>query len=494
MLTRFKVTGFKNLADVDVRFGPFTCIAGPNGVGKSNLFDAIAFLGALADKPLIEAAAAIRGSEGRIGDVRSLFRNAGGQRAREMSFIVEMIIPEHGEDDLGSEARASMTFLRYELRLRQREDTHALGPLEVTYERMEHINKSGAGNVLGFPHSPSWRDSVIKGRRTVPYIETLGEGNRTFVLTRADSLGGLGGGGPRRLLAANMPRTVLSTANNAAEHRTLVLARQEMMGWTQFQLEPSALRSPDPFNAPRRITSSGAHLPSTLYGLAQEAKRSGEGAPEDVYQRVANRLAELFENVRTLRVDVDDKREQYSVLLTDLQGADHLASSLSDGTLRFLALAILEASTYGPALLCLEEPENGIHPDRIPAMIQLLRDLAVDVHMEAGTQNPMRQVIVNTHSPSVVTCVPEDTLVMADATEQIRDGKRERPLVLRGMPGTWRVEAGEQVSLAPLFGYLSPAAMQPSTKTPSMGERRVIDRSDVKQLGLVFSLPNPEDP
>jgi len=40
MLTRLKVTGFKNLVDVDIKFGPFTCIAGANGVGKSNLFEA----------------------------------------------------------------------------------------------------------------------------------------------------------------------------------------------------------------------------------------------------------------------------------------------------------------------------------------------------------------------------------------------------------------------------------------------------------------------
>src|SRR5262249_23579706 len=155
-------------------------------------------------------------------------------------------------------------------------------------------------------------------------------------------------------------------------------------------------------------------------------------------------------------------------------------------TLRFLALAILEASTHGPALLCLEEPENGIHPDRIPAMIQLLRDLAVDVEIEVGTQNPMRQIIVNTHSPGVVTWVPQDTLILADATEQIRDGKGERPLVLRGVPGTWRVEAGEQASLVPLLSYLSPAAMQPSQRSVRKGEQRVVDRADVKQLGLVF--------
>lgn len=493
MLTRFKVDGFKNLDGVDVRLGPFTCIAGPNGVGKSNLFDAIAFLGALADKPLIEAAAAVRGSEGRVGDVRSLFRNCGGQRAQEMSFLAEMIIPQKGEDDLGSEAQASMTFLRYELRLHHRDDTNAPGPLEVTYESMEHINKTGAETVLRFPHSQKWRDSVIDGRRTVPYIETTSsEDGRTIVLTRADSKGGFGGGGPRRLLAANMPRTVLSTANNAAEHRTLVLARREMMGWTQFQLEPSALRSPDPFNAPRRIASNGAHLAATLFGLAQEAKRSGEGTPEDVYQNVANRLAELFENVRTLRVDVDEKRELYSILMTDLQRSDHLASSLSDGTLRFLALAILEASAHGPSLLCLEEPENGIHPDRIVPMIQLLRDLAVDVESEAGPRNPMRQVIVNTHSPSIVTCVPEDTLVLADATEQVRDGKRERPLLLRGVSGTWRVEGAEQASLVPLLGYLSPAATRPSPTPPGRAERRVIDRTDIRPLGL-FGARTPED-
>ena len=77
MLTRLKVSGFKNLVDVDVRFGPFTCIAGVNGVGKSNLFDAIHFLSALADRPLLDAALSVRDEGDRTVDVRSLFHRVG---------------------------------------------------------------------------------------------------------------------------------------------------------------------------------------------------------------------------------------------------------------------------------------------------------------------------------------------------------------------------------------------------------------------------------
>lgn len=494
MLTRLKVDGFKNLHRVDVRFGPFTCVAGPNGVGKSNLFDAIAFLAALAEKPLVEAAASVRGCEGRMGDVRALFRNAGGKRAPEMSFEVEMIIPQRGEDDLGAEASASMTFLRYQLTLRHRDDPHALGPLEVVNERMVHINKSGSRDVLKFEHTNAWRESVIRGHRGVSYIETNHEGNRAIVSLRADSAGGAGGGGPRKLLAANMPRTVLSTASNAAEHRTLVLARREMMGWTQFQLEPSALRSPDPFSAPRRIGPNGAHLPAALHGLGLEAERSNEGTSEDLDQQVANRLSELFENVRTLRVDVDQKRELFSIVLTDLEGSDHLASSLSDGTLRFLALAILEASPSGAPVLCLEEPENGIHPDRIPAMIQLLQDIAVRVDEPVGPVNPMRQVIINTHSPSVVACVPQETLLIAEGEETRKGALRDRALVLRGIRDTWRAKADPELAPASwpaLQGYLSPAGSRLSRTGGANSGSRIVDRDDVQQLLLNFN-PNDE--
>ena len=43
-----------------IRFGPFTCFIGHNGVGKSNLFDAIHFLGALTERDISDAATEVR--------------------------------------------------------------------------------------------------------------------------------------------------------------------------------------------------------------------------------------------------------------------------------------------------------------------------------------------------------------------------------------------------------------------------------------------------
>ena len=116
MLTRLKVNGFKNLMDVDVCFGPFTCVAGVNGVGKSNLFDAIRFLSMLANETLIEAALSVRAEGGRASDLRSLFHRVGDHYADRMSFEAEMIVPEKAvEDDLGQTGEASITILRYVL-------------------------------------------------------------------------------------------------------------------------------------------------------------------------------------------------------------------------------------------------------------------------------------------------------------------------------------------------------------------------------------------
>ncbi|WP_213450543.1 AAA family ATPase [Rhizomonospora bruguierae] len=86
MLTRLEVQGFKNLLDVTVDFGPFTCIAGANGIGKSNVFDAIEFLSYLASESLVEASQRGRSATGvRGGDPRDLFWDGYRDHQRKIS-------------------------------------------------------------------------------------------------------------------------------------------------------------------------------------------------------------------------------------------------------------------------------------------------------------------------------------------------------------------------------------------------------------------------
>ncbi len=294
MLTRLKVSGFKNLVDVDVRFGPFTCIAGANGIGKSNLFDAIQFLSALADRPFVEAARSVRDEGGRTGDIRSLFHRVGNQFDNEMSFEAEMIVPRQGTDDLGQSAKAGISFLRYSLMLAYRgEGPNDAGELELKREELVHINIREAPRHLLFAHSPAWRKSVIHGRRTSPYISTE-DGPQRYIQLHQDG----NGGNPVRRVATHLPRTVLSTVH-AAESPTALLARREMQSWRLLQLEPSSLRKPDDFTTPARLGQDGAHLPATLYRLARQAQRA-QGNGHDgsrVYAQIANRLAELIDDV-----------------------------------------------------------------------------------------------------------------------------------------------------------------------------------------------------
>lgn len=490
MLTRLKIKGFKNLVDVDVSFGPFTCIAGANGVGKSNLFDGIRFLSALADQPLVDAALSVRDEGSRTGDVRSLFHRSGSYVAEEMAFEVEMIIPAEGVDDLGQHAKASITFLRYGLTLGYRKEdlSRSLGGLEIRREELNQINIGDARENLPFPHSVAWRNSAVKGRRTSPFISTeMGEGTLLIKVHQEGQ-----SGRPRQLLAPSLPRTALS-ASNAAENPTVLLARREMQSWRLLMLEPAAMRQPDNFTAPPRLGSDGSHLAATLAHLArlneQRVEDQAAGAAQ-IYAQVANRVARLIEDVRAVWIDRDERRELLTLFVAGDDGTAYPARALSDGTLRFLALAVLELDPQLQGVICLEEPENGIHPERIPAMLQLLQDIAVNPRMPVAPDNPLRQVIVNTHSPTVVQQLPEDSLLVAERRELIHNGKPIRAVSFSCLPGTWRDTnlRMPQVAKGRLLAYLNPVAPLEEESAQSQPERmrRVVDRQDLQPYLPLF--------
>ncbi len=72
------------------------------------------------------------------------------------------------------------------------------------------------------------------------------------------------------------------------------------------------------------------------------------------------------------------------------------ATRLSDGTIRFMAILAQLLSPTPPPLICMEEPELGLHPDAIALLAGLLQ--------EASART---QLIVTTHSDALVSALTD---------------------------------------------------------------------------------------
>jgi predicted ATPase len=439
LLTRIRISGFKNLVDTEVRFGPFTCVAGSNGVGKSNLFDAIAFVSDLASHSIVEAASRVRTHEGGSNvNLASLFARQGADNWRDIELEVDFFVSKLVLDDFGREAIPSATYLNYKVALRYLAGKGGSERIELLQEELTYIPKSDSIKRIGFPVSKIFLDSVLGGNKRSDFISTIQEGGRAVVLLRQDQVKGP----PSRIPASTSPRTVLSTVNTD-DRPTALAARREMQSWAQLQLEPSKLRAPDGFSSEDKIGPDGEHLPATLLRLGN-------------FEKVSNLLARLLPDVDGLRVDVDDARRSKTLYLRQRGGAEHAARSLSDGTLRFLALAVLSCDPMAGGVICMEEPENGIHPARIPAIVELLKGMCVDVMSPVSEDNPMRQIIINTHSPVVIKNLAIDDLVIATPVKL----GRLNITTFASIRGTWRSNVphsgliASPVTRATLIDYL----------------------------------------
>jgi predicted ATPase len=367
-----------------------------------------------------------------------------------------MLIPKSGIDDLGQTAEATITSLRYKLILELNNEIIDSEPVRIVCEELEPVTLSDTRKNLKFSFKNDWIDSILEGRRSTrnPFISTDGEkiklhqdGNK---------------GRTTDFIAQKMPRTLLSTVT--AESPTAFLARQEMRNWMMLQLEPSALRQPNFIYEVKNaeIKANGLNLPATLYRLKSEKKE------KDIYQTLTNKLSELVDNIGEINIDKDDKRDLLTLQIQFNDGLVLPAQSLSDGTLRFLGLAIIEQDNAGSRLICLEEPENGINPKKILEMIELLKDMVTDTESFVDDDNPLRQVIINTHSPIVVSCVPDESLYLAKNKEIYSEefNRKTKVTGFSAMQETWKTvhHLAEICSKGEILAYLDKSIYENSSE------------------------------
>lgn len=387
MLTYIKINGFKSFHNFEMEFSPFTVIAGANASGKSNLFDALKLLGRLAEADNLKKA-----FREQRGEFMELFTQYGeNDYATEMSFCVEMLVNQKIKDAWGNEEDLKYTRLRYELKIKRYTNSAGIEDLAVIYEYLENLKHQEDKWIKLIPLSnlEHWRPKVVTGKRGIPYIKTeTKNGDIDTVLVPQDGKAGI----KKHFRLNQASRTILSSFD-ALDFPHVLAAKEEMRSWQFLELNPEDLRQPTNKNTGEdTLSQSGKNLAAVLYRIKQEDPY--------ILKEISRKLQTFLPNFIAVDVIDDTENKQYLIKIKDKDKKEYSSRVLSEGTLRILALCILEYDNKHKGLLCFEEPENGIHPLRIEAMAKLLKGLSLDFK---DTQMPLHQVIVNTHSPVLVS-------------------------------------------------------------------------------------------
>ena len=80
------------------------------------------------------------------------------------------------------------------------------------------------------------------------------------------------------------------------------------------------------------------------------------------------------------------------------------ATRLSDGTIRFITLLAILLRPGDASLICLEEPELGLHPDALTLIAELLVEASQQTQIIVTTQSDVLVSALTEHAESVVVC------------------------------------------------------------------------------------------
>ncbi|HEY6350511.1 MAG TPA: AAA family ATPase [Candidatus Angelobacter sp.] len=199
--------------------------------------------------------------------------------------------------------------------------------------------------------------------------------------------------------------------------RSAARVRSRLGEWRLYHVHDTSSSSPMRKTAKLHdndfLRPDGSNLAAFLYYLREKHKES-----YGLIQRTIQRVAPFFDDfqLKPLRLQPDDIKLEWKHRNSE-QYFD--ASSLSDGTLRFIALAalFLQPTIYRPSVILVDEPELGLHPYAIEMLASLIRSASSETQVIVGTQSSL----LLDHFE------PEDVLVAerVEGATQIRRLERE---------------------------------------------------------------------
>lgn len=380
LFRRLKFSGILSFGPegIDLPMKPLNVLIGPNGSGKSNFLEAISLLQA--------APRDIRDSIFQRDNVREWLWK-GPEAPRFIALEAEVGYAA------GKTARHALTL----------EDDLGGRPY-VSNEKIELLE--GYADESGFRVycKPPIDEEVVSTMRESHLSEDI---PNSLIERKGDvtHFSGLFQSGESLLASAASPdRPLLWRLSE--QYKRIRLYRNWSFGPNAGIRLPCSAHAPSNF-----LEESADNLPVVLSQLSGERKTAFLSA-----------LRELYEGIVDIRSSVTSGT--VALFLEEAGNRSIPAPHLSDGTLRYLSLLTVLMHSEPPSLICIEEPELGLHPDLLP----MLCDLMVDASSRS-------QIVVTTHSDVLVDALtdrPESVVVC-----EKHDGQTEMRRLDRAELSKW---------------------------------------------------------
>jgi len=314
MLESIHIRGYRSLRDFRLRLGDVTVVTGQNGVGKSNLYRALAMIQRMADGRFAETIADEGGMPGMLW---------AGDRRKDEAMRVMWNLKD--------------TDFEYEIDC-------GLIPTSPGDPTMFRTDPDVKSETLRFSASKS----RVMAKRKGPVVELRNPEGKM-----EDS--------PLPLF---YPESMLSEVRDANRFPALAAARETFLAWRFYHQFRSDADSP--MRRPRVgfwspvLAHDGSNLAATLQTIRESGK---ERELDDI-------IDQAFPGISWDAVDAEG-RFQLQISKPELRRCFQ-ASELSDGTLRFFCLCAAFLTERLPPLLILNEPETSLHTDLIPPLADLI--------------------------------------------------------------------------------------------------------------------------
>jgi predicted ATPase len=416
MITRLEVDGFKSLRDFAIDLDPFTVLIGPNSAGKSNILEALALLSRLATHPIAEA---FKKGRGRPSDQ---FTREGNESARAVRFAVEFF-QQSLRVSLSGRSPGPRRRFRYELTLERQTLSSGAERLVVREERLCALRVEGDDWLAAHPEFPKPETSEDPGKEL--FTATWRSGGS---ITTTDG----------RVIALATTHTSLAQVPISE-----VFACRINLGMIRsLRLDGAQLGESSDRIDSDGLSADGSNLPTILAGLSPT-----------VLGEIRADLVRLVPGIASFEVVPDDDELRLDFKLS---GGERMPARLvSDGTLRILVLLTALRLEPRRQLLTIEEPENGIYPGRLRALLSLMQDETARRHdhpdgiealgdslREFGGASSLHipmlptQILVTTHSPVLLSALRKQPQHLRFVDTVRRDGRPITRVRTVGRPTT----------------------------------------------------------